>query len=249
MKLTEVDSSLTEGILDSAWAGTKAIGLSAIGANEKAKQVLAKKQFTDTFVKKMSTMLATQWPAIQKAQQEKIAAQEKAQAAQQQKAQAMATKTAPQAAQPSTIIDPKTGKPFVAETSSSSYNLFRRRFDKALTEATAQEANPNYGMAEHIMKVLVSYMNPIDLSQYTSQLENLANQIANTYQSNHGIPTMKDLGGFLYDIMQAYKQSQGMEAPKEEPKQRVTSILNTIKNLTDEEKQQLMAALQPQQKQ
>lgn len=249
MKLNEVDRTLNEGALDSLWASTKAMGLSAVGDKDAAQQVLAKNKFADTFVKKMSTLLATQWPAIEKVQQEKLADQQRAQAAQQQKDQAMATKAAPQAAQPSTIIDPNTGKPYAQQSTSESYNLFRRKFDKVLKEASAQETTPGYGMGDYIMRTLSTYMNPIDITPYNSQLADFAKNIAATYQSNHGIPAMKKLGRFLYDITKSYQETQGMAPPKEEkPDERVQSVLNTIKNLTDEEKQKLMASLQPQAK-
>lgn len=242
MKLNEVDLTLNEGQFTT---NLKAIGASVFGGKEAAQQILAKKQFVDTFLKKMSTMLATQWPAIERAKKEELINQQKAQQAQAEKEKAMATK---QAAQPSTIIDPRTGKPFV-QTASESYNLFRRKFDKLLKEATAQEMNPEYRMSDYIMQVLPKYMSSIDLTPYMGNLANFAKQIESTYQSNHAIPTIKALGAYLFDIVQQYKQrEQGMPQPDEEqPDQKVSSVLKTIGTMTDKEKQQLMTMLQPQQ--
>ncbi|MFY8211879.1 MAG: hypothetical protein ACOVLB_04370 [Candidatus Nanopelagicus sp.] len=247
MKLNEVDRTLNEGILDSAWAGAKAIGASAVGATDTAHSILAKNQFVNTFVRKMSTALATQWPAIQRAQQEELANKQKAQQAQQEKDRAMTTKTVPAPAQPSTIIDPNTGKPYVS--TSESYNLFRRKFDKILKEATVEEENPEYGMDQFVMNVLKAYMKPIELTPYANELQGFAGKIAGTYQSNHAIPTLKDLGAFLFDVMEQYKQSQGM-TPEQKPKtdQKVDNVLKTIQTMSDKEKQELMAALQPQPK-
>ena len=243
MKLNEVDRTLNEGIIGNAWAGAKAIGASAVGAKETAESILAKNQFVNTFVRKMSTALTTQWPNIERAQQQELADKQRAQQAQQEKDKAMTTKTVPAPAQPSTIIDPNTGKPYV--TTSESYNLFRRKFDRILKEATVAEENPEYGMDQFVMKVLKNYMNTIDLTPYTEQLQQFAGQIASTYQSNHAIPTLKKLGAYLFDIVEQNKENQGMQLPAEKPDEKVSSVLKTIQSLSDEEKQELMAALQP----
>lgn len=250
MKLNEVDSTLNEGLSD-VWAGIKATGASAVGAKETAQDILTKNNFVNNFVRKISTVLSTQWNTIVKNQEAKVRQQQQAQQQQAEKQQAMQTKAAPAQsaapAQPSTIIDPKTGKPFTQQTTSESYNLFRRKFDKVLKEAEEAPAQEQYGMDNYILEMLPNYLQGVNLEPYMQNLTALAKQVEATYQSNHGIPALKQLGALIYDILKQHQAMQGM-APQKQVDSNVKSVLNTIKNMSPEDQQAVLAALQPAQK-
>ena len=78
MKLKEVDETVSEGIMDMV-KGAVNVGMAAAGsryAREKAENIYAKNNFRNTFVRKMSALLSSQWPQIKKNQEELIQQQQ-----------------------------------------------------------------------------------------------------------------------------------------------------------------------------
>ena len=239
MKLQEVDNTISEGIMDMV-KGIVNVGMAAAGsrsARENAENIYAKNNFRSTFVRKMSALLQSQWPQIQKKQEDYIQQQQFLQQQLKQKQAAMAQT----GIKPAPIQPEAPGAPMVPNNAvSESYIYFNKLYKKALVEQApaAQPQQPvlNYQpitMSDYLVKVIVQYMQGFDLNSAMQTITNFAKNVELTYKENSGVPALKKLGDFLYDLAaeQKSKTAPSPVAKPEEMSDSVERMLNNFKQM------------------
>jgi hypothetical protein len=220
MKLTEVDTTLTEGATDWVKAGLGALG-SAAGyspGREYAQDALEKNFFVNNFIKKMTGMLAQVWPQIHEQQVKAEEAKQFLQQVQQNKPVVFNGQTI----QPT---DPK-------------YNIAANEMKKNLSIEPMD-------LAGYLNKVVHQYAGGYNLSQYENDLKQLSTGVAVNYQSNRGTADLKKIGELLYTII---KQSNGTQANAETPKNPSTlkAIISKLSELSPQDLAKLSAAIEKQ---
>ena len=245
MKLKEVDETVSEGIMDMV-KGAVNVGMAAAGsrsAREKAENIYAKNNFRNTFVRKMSALLSSQWPQIKKNQEELIQQQQFLQQQLQQKQAAMTQK----GVRPAPVQPPAPGASSVPpNTTTESYLYFNSIFKKALFEQptatpgapAAQPQQPvlNFRpltMSDYLVKIIVQYMQGFDLNNVMKPITDFAKNVEMTYAENHGVPALKKLGDFLYDLAAEQKAQKAPTtvAKPEAMSDDVERMLNTFKQM------------------
>jgi len=259
MKLNEVDSTLTEGFGSNLWAGAKAAGLSAIGASKTAQGVLAKNNFINTFVEKMSNTLTSQWPQYLK--QQMAAAQQQAQVKQQQAQKEKAMATTPAAApQPAIslgaktktgvdVTDPNYAKYVAMLRAQGKLAESNRNLNEKLNALLNEQTDPQQQqlMVAFLVPTITQYMQGVPVDP--NIVKQFATSIATTYESNHAIPTLKKLGDYLYEILIAHQQQEKQlmpSAPDETAK--LQSLAKQLQSLSPEQLQAVMGSIKPAQK-
>jgi uncharacterized protein (UPF0305 family) len=249
MKLKDVDETISEGIMDMV-KGIVNVGMAAAGsrsARENAENIYAKNNFRNTFVRKMSALLASQWPQIKKNQEDLIQQQQFLQQQLKQKQAAMAqTGVKPAPIQPEAPGAPQVPPNAVSEA----YKQFDKLYKKALVEAApaAQPQQPvlNFKpltMSDYLVKIIVQYMQGFDLNQSMQAITNFAKNVELTYPENHGIPALKKLGDMLYDLA-AQQKDEKMPSPTPKPEEMSDSVermLNNFKQMDPYDQKDFMA--------
>jgi hypothetical protein len=254
MKLTEVDETLNEGFGSNLWAGLKATGLSAVGASQSAQGVLAKNNFINTFVEKMSNTLTSQWPQYLKKQQAAAVAQQQVQQQQAQKQKAMAT--TPAATQPALslgaksktgvdVTDPNYAKYVAMLRAQGKLAESHRSINAKLTKLLTEQADPNIQalMSAYLTNVISQYMQGVDFDP--AIIKQFADGIASTYESNHAIPTLKKLGEYLYNLTVAKQQEKKSQMPAaNDQTAKAKTLVQQLQSLPPEQLQAVLAAIQ-----
>jgi len=259
MKLTDVDGTLNEGIGSNLWAGLKATGLSAVGASKTAQGVLAKNNFINTFVEKMSNTLTSQWPQYLKQQQAVAAQQQHVQQQQAQKQKAMATAPAAEA-QPAISLGAKTKTG--VDTTDPNYAKYvamlraqgklaesHKQLNVQLTKLLSEQTDPNIQplMSAYLTNIIAQYMQGVDFDPVI--VKQFADGIASTYESNHAIPTLKKLGEYLYNLTVAKQQEKQSQLPAaNDQTAKAKTLVQQLQSLPPEQLQAVLAAIQPTQK-
>jgi hypothetical protein len=242
MKLQDVHTRVDEAVLDLVQGPVDPNGNRT--SRTYNKNVQAKMNFRNIFVKKMIGILQGQWPEVDKRQQE---LQQQAELVQQQMqakvnnyqfnknpAAAEAERYAAQTPAPGTV-------------QAESYDFYNKMFKKAFFEAVAPAQPPQtvkLTMADYIVKVVMQYMQGVDLTQNMKQITDLAKMIEFTYKQNGGVPALRKLGDLLYDLAATRKAETQPPEEKEPESLEVQQILYKFQLLDPAEKKELMAQLQ-----
>lgn len=234
MKLKEVDSTVSEGVMDMV-KGVVNVGMAAAGsrsAREKAENIYAKTNFRNTFVRNMSGLLASQWPQIYQKQQDYIAQQQYLQQQLKQKQAALAQT----GVKPAPITPPAPGAPMVPPNAVTTESFaFDDWYDLVFEQAPApqpQQPVLNFQpltMADYLTKIIVQYMQGFDLSKAMSTITNYAKNVEMTYKENSGVPALKKLGDYLYDLA-AEQKAQKMPSPQPKPEEMSDSVERMLNN-------------------
>jgi hypothetical protein len=250
MKLKDVDETISEGIMDMV-KGIVNVGMAAAGsrsARENAENIYAKTNFRNTFVRKMSGLIQSQWPQIKKNQEDLIKQQQFLQQQLKQKQAAMAQT----GVRPAPIQPEAPGAPQVpSNTVSESYSYFDNLYKNAIKEAAVPAAQPQQPvlnfkpltMSDYLVKVIVQYMQGFDLTQSMQVITNFAKNVELTYPENHGIPALKKLGDMLYDLA-AQQKDEKMPNPTPKPEEMSDSVermLNNFKQMDPYDQKDFMA--------
>ncbi len=248
MKLKDVDNTISEGIMDMV-KGIVNVGMAAAGsrsARENAENIYAKTNFRNTFVRKMSGLLQSQWPQIQKNQEELIQQQQFLQQQLRQKQQAMAQK----GIRPAPIQPEAPDAAQIPNAVSETIRHFEKLYVKALVEAApaAQPQQPvlNFQpitLADYLVKIVVQYMQGFNLNSSMQGITSLAKNVELTYKENHGIPALKKLGDMLYDLA-AQQKAEKMPSPAPKPEEMsddVERMINSFKQMDSYDQKDFMA--------
>jgi hypothetical protein len=238
MKLQEVDTEVTEGIMDLVKGASNTMG-AAMGSRANRKELenqQAKKNFTSTFVKKMLGVISGQWLQVQQNQNE---LQRQAELIQQQynaKGKNLEIAANPAAAE----AERNAAAPVPAV--SESYSLFND-----LVEAAAKQPPPQVKkitMADYLVKVIMQYMQGVDIQPQMAAITQMCKMVELTYPQNHGLPALRKLGDTLYDLAATQKASSAPAVPEPSSPTEKT-IISLFKQLDPVEQKAVLAKLKP----
>ncbi len=241
MRLQDVSTRVDEAVLDLVQGQVDPNGNSL--SKTQSKNIQAKMNFRNIFVKKMIGILQGQWPEVDKRQQELQQQAELVQQQMQAKVKNYQFNKNPAAAEAERYAA-QTPAPGVVQSESYDFN---EMFRKAIFEAEAPAQPPQtvkLTMADYIIKVVQQYMQGVDLTQSMKQITDLAKMIEFTYRKNGGVPALRQLGDLLYDLAAARKAETQPPEEKEPESQEVQEILYKFKLLDQNERKELMAQLQ-----
>jgi len=239
MKLQDVHTRVDEAVLDLVQGPVDPNGNRT--SRTYNKNVQAKMNFRNIFVRKMIGVLQGQWPEIDKRQQELQKQAELIQQQMQSNVQNYQFSKNPAAAEAERLV---AQTPLPNTMQAESY--FEKKFSKALREAVAgtqPPQTPKLTMSDYIVKVVQQYMQGVDLSQSMKAITDLAKMIEMTYYKNGGVPALRQLGDLLYDLA-ATKKNETQPVQPEPESLEVQQILYKFKLLDPAEKKELMAQLQ-----
>lgn len=229
MKLQEVDSTINEAVTDWIKAGIGTLGAAAgysKGATY-AQEALAKSHFVGEFTKKISGMLATVWPKIQKQQQAYAAAQKNMQA---------------MAANQPVVYGGRTINP-----TDPNYDAVKAENQRILQSGTSPD---QFDLAGYLYKIIKQYAGGVNIAAYDYDIMNLCNKMARTYQSTRGTAELKAMGELLYQAIKAntpQEQTQSGAAPAVGAVTLKSVITNILPNMSDADLAKLPEAIKQQQ--
>lgn len=214
MKLQEVDATVNEGLSKWVQLGLGSLAGAAgssVGAR-KARSKFEEQHFIDTFVSKMTGMLSTVWPKIQERQQEAAIAK-----------------------QMMDLINQ--GKPIVVgrqqvNPNTPQYGAYKAQYERTL--ANYEE----FDLSQYLMQVITQYASGYNLSMSQGELLSLTKQVANTYESNRGLPVLKQIGKVLYDVVKQAQPAVSVE-PSETARVKLASVTNLLDRMTTQDLQKL----------
>lgn len=220
MKLQEVDDNVNEGLSDWVKIGMGALAGAAGHDPTKRKAVKAYEQsnFVNNFVKKMSGMIATVWPKILKAQQEFNQAQSMLQLMNVGKPIMYGNRQV-------TIDDPL-------------YNTLKAQYQR--TFAAGQD---QFDLAKYLMQVIQQYASSVNLNNYMGSIQQLCQKAANSYQSNKGLPALKEIGALIYEAIKI-AQPPELEEPSETARVKLGTVLPMLERMTVADLQKLATEIQ-----
>ena len=229
MKLQEVDSTINEAVTDWIKAGIGTLGAAAgysKGATY-AQDALQKSHFVSEFTKKISGMLATVWPKVQKQQQDYTAAQKSLQAI---------------AANQPVVYAGRTINP-----TDPNYDAVKAENQRILQSGTSPD---QFDLAGYLYKIIKQYAGSVNIAAYDYDIMNLCNKMARSYQSTRGTAELKAMGELLYQAVKAntpQEQTQATASPEAGEVSLRSVITNVLPKLSDADLDKLPAVIKQEQ--
>ncbi len=220
MKLQEVDNNVNEGLSD--WVkigmGTLAGAAGSSAGTKKAVKAYEQNNFVNTFVGKMTGMLATVWPKVLKAQQEFNQAK--------------------------SMLDlMNVGKPILYSNRQVTIDQPLYNTLKAQYQRTFEAGQDQFDLAKYLLQVIQQYASTVNLNNYMSEIQGLCQQVASSYQYNKGLPAIKKIGLLIYEAIKTASPPE-LEEPSETFRVKLGTILPMLDRMTVGDLQKLVTEVQ-----